>query len=85
MVTLFIQGQEDDRQMPDDIPPLPVSRFRPQYRPLTDAEKNLHDAIKAKAAEMEALFYQLNHGRYHALAMTALEEAVMWSVKELTS
>ncbi len=63
----------------------PVSRFRPRYRALTDAEKALHDAIKAKAAELEALFEQVNPGRYRALGLTALEESVMWTVKELTS
>jgi hypothetical protein len=63
----------------------PVSRFRPQYRALTDDEKALHDAIKSKAVELEALFEQVGRGRYQALGMTALEQAVMWAVKELTS
>ena len=34
---------------------IPVSRFRPKYRALTDDEKVLHDALKDKAAELEAL------------------------------
>lgn len=63
----------------------PVSRFRPRYRALTDNEKALHDAIKAKAAELEALFEQVKPGRYRSLGFTALEESVMWTVKELTS
>lgn len=63
----------------------PISRFRPRYRALTDDEKALHDALKAKAAELEALFEQVKPGRYRALAFTALEESVMWVVKELTS
>ena len=63
----------------------PVSRFRPRYRALTDDEKALHDAIKSKAAEMETLFDQVKVGRYHSLGLTALEESVMWVVKELTS
>ena len=62
-----------------------VSRFRPRYRALTEDEKGLHDAIKAKATELEALFDQVKPGRYRSLGMTALEEAVMWTVKELTS
>jgi hypothetical protein len=63
-----------------------VSRFRPTYRQLTDEEKALHDAIKEKAAELEALFEQTRqHGRYAKLALTSLEQAVMWIVKELTS
>lgn len=36
----------------------PVSRFRPTYRALTDEEKALHDQLKTKAAELEALFGQ---------------------------
>jgi len=32
------------------------SRFRPGYRALSAEEKDLHDAIKAKAGELEALF-----------------------------
>lgn len=63
----------------------PVSRFRPRYRALTDDERLLHDQIKAKAAELEVLFEQVKPGRYRALGLTALEEAVMWTVKELTS
>lgn len=76
-------GAPDGRQS-DDVA-LPVSRFRPRYRALTEAEKQHHDAIKAKAAELEALFEQVKPGRYRALGLTALEEAVMWTVKELTS
>lgn len=77
------EGKPDDRQSAkvDE----PVSRFRPRYRALTDAEKKLHDDIKAKAAELEQLFETVKPGRYRALGFTALEEAVMWAVKELTS
>jgi hypothetical protein len=32
-----------------------------------------------------ALFDQVKAGRYRSLGITALEEAVMWTVKELTS
>lgn len=61
-----------------------MSRFRPRYRALTDDEKALHDALKDKAAEMEALFNEVKDGRYKALAFTSLEVAIMWIVKELT-
>lgn len=74
-------GQPDARQGGDE----PVSRFRLRYRALTPEEKALHDAIKAKAGELETLFEQVKPGRYRALSMTALEEAVMWNIKELTS
>ena len=77
------EGAPDGRQ--DSDRGLPVSRFRPRYRALSDAEKALHDEIKAKAAELEALFGRVKAGRYNSLAMTALEQAVMWVVKELTS
>jgi hypothetical protein len=74
-------GKPDDRQGGD----IAVSRFRPRYRAMTPEEKALHDAIKQKAEELLALFEQVKPGRYRALSVTALEEAVMWNVKELTS
>lgn len=77
------EGKPDARQ--SDDPNMIVSRFRPKYRALTDEEKALHDAIKAKAAELESLFETVKPGRYRSLGFTALEEAIMWTVKELTS
>lgn len=76
------EGKPDGRQSDEQIP---VSRFRLRYRALSDDEKALHDAIKAKAAELEALFEQVKPGRYRSLGFTALEESIMWAVKELTS
>jgi hypothetical protein len=67
------------------------SRFRPRYRALSDEEKALLDAIKAKAAELELLFDKAGllsreqSGRYSSLAMTSLEQAVMWIVKDVTA
>lgn len=77
------EGAPDARQSSDISEP--VSRFRPRYRALSDDEKALHDALKSKASELEALFEQVKPGRYRSLGLTALEEAVMWTVKELTS
>lgn len=77
------EGAKDARQS-DDVA-MPVSRFRPRYRALTDDEKALHDEIKNKAAELEALFGRVKSGRYNALAMTSLEQSIMWVVKELTA
>ncbi len=80
------EGQPDARQSADVAHP--VSRFRPTYRALTDDEKALYDQIKSKAAELKALFGKVKAGRYHkcgSLGTKALEEAVMWTVKELTS
>lgn len=82
MANVF-EGAPDGRQSTDQG--APVSRFRPTYRALSDEEKALHDEIKGKAAELEALFLQVKPGRYASLGMTALEEAIMWTVKELTS
>ena len=64
-----------------------MSRFRPVYRELDVLEKGLLDSIKNKAAELEHLFNQVQSGtpsRLKALAITALEESVMWCVKDLT-
>ena len=77
------EGIPDGRQSSDVS--MPVSRFRPKYRALTDDEKALHDEIKAKAAELETLFERVKPGRYRSLGITALEESVMWTIKELTS
>ncbi len=82
-MTNVYDGPPDGRQSPDVN--LPVSRFRPRYRALTDDVKMLHDYIKMKAEDLEHAFTSVKPGRYHSLAITALEESVMWIVKELTS
>ncbi len=82
MANVF-KGETDARQS-DDVAH-PVSRFRPTYRALTDDEKALHDALKTKASELETLFASVKPGRYNSLAITSLEQSVMWIVKELTS
>lgn len=81
-------GKPDARQSADVNQK--VSRFRPRYRALTDEEKALHDQMKAKAEELEALYDRIDilrgpGGRYKALAITDLEKSVMWAVKELTA
>ena len=82
-MTNVYEGTPDARQSADVAHP--VSPFRPTYRALTPDEKALHDDLKAKAVELEALFAKVKHGRYNALAVTSLEQAIMWIVKELTS
>lgn len=77
------EGKTDGHQSSDVN--MPVSRFRPRYRALTDQEKSLHDEIKTKASELEDLFGRVKQGRYNSLAITSLEQSVMWAVKELTS
>lgn len=59
-------GEPDGRQAQE---PIKVSRFRPQYRPLTDEEKAPHDAIKGKAAELEALFERAERLRFPDIDM----------------
>lgn len=81
MANVF-EGKADERQSDEHIP---VTRFRPRYRALSDEEKALHDEIKDAYAAVETLIVKLNGGRYRALAMTALEESCMWAVKELTA
>ena len=76
-------GQPDGRQAA--AIDAPVSRFRPTYRALTPEEKALHDTIKVQAEELERLITSTPPGRCQALALTALEETVMWAVKGLTS
>jgi hypothetical protein len=91
------EGSPDARQSADVK--APVSRFRPTYRALTPTEKITHDAIKANAELLEALFVGKgpfadkgdeipkngDQARYRAFALTALEESVMWAVKALTA
>lgn len=62
-----------------------LTRFRYRYRALTDEEKHLHDAIKGAAMSLEDWICATPDGRYRSLALTALEEAVMWAVKGLTA
>lgn len=76
-------GKPDARQSDDQQ--LATSRFRPRYRALTDDEKALHDLIKSHAESMEKLYAQVKPGRYNSLAITSLEQSVMWIVKELTA
>ena len=75
------EGTPDGRQGGD----IQVSRFRPKYRALSDEEKALHDEIKNKATELEDTFNKVKAGRYNSLAITSLEQAIMWIVKELTA
>jgi hypothetical protein len=82
-MTNVYEGKPDARQSADVN--TMTSRFRPRYRALTEDEKALHDQIKDKASELEALYAKVKPGRYNSLAITALEQSVMWIVKELTS
>jgi hypothetical protein len=92
-MTNIFDGAPDARQS-DDVS-MPTSRFRPRYRALTEDEKALHDDLKAQAEGLEHLIEYVTklraseglapQGRYTALALTSLEEAIMWAVKALTA
>ena len=57
--------------------------FRPKYRELKQNEKEQIDRIKSKAADLAAEFYPTDT-REKSIALTKLEEAVMWAVKGIT-
>lgn len=61
-----------------------MSRFRKQYRELSVQEKNLVEDVKSSAETLESLMALVPDPRYRALALTALEEAVMWATKGIT-
>ena len=92
-MTHVYEGAPDARQSGDSQ--TPTSRFRPRYRALGEAEKELHDELKDRAADLERIFEAVTAARHNAhreprpreaaLAMTKLEEAVMWAVKGLTA
>jgi septin family protein len=81
-MTSVYKGEPDGRQATEKIE---TTRFRPRYRALSDEEKKLHDELKDKASELEALFNEVKDGRYKSLAFTSLEASIMWIVKELTA
>lgn len=70
------------------------SIFRPVYRQLDDFEKQKIEDIKACAEAMLAAMCRQRDdgtarlnvlGRHHSLAVTKLEECVMWAVKGVTA
>lgn len=58
---------------------------RHTYRVLSDAEKATMVEIKDLAADFLALIDTQPPSRENSIAKTKIEEAVMWSVKSLTS
>lgn len=83
-----VYEDEPDARQSDDVN-MKTSRFRPKYRALTDEEKELHDQIKDKADELEALYNRINikppeAGRLRSIAITNLEISVSMAIKELT-
>ncbi len=58
--------------------------FRKAYRQLTDGEKILMDALKDQAFDVYKIIKSTPAGREQALALTNLEQSVMWAVKAIT-
>jgi hypothetical protein len=58
--------------------------FREEYRVLSTEEKLAIRSIKAAAGRMLADLENVPDPRYKALAVTSLEQCVMWAVKGIT-
>lgn len=80
MATVYSNGE--DERVVGDIKP---SRFSPRYRKLTPQELAIHDEIKGLAAKLEFAITKAPKSRERSLAITKLEECVMWAIKGLTS
>ncbi len=59
--------------------------MRHQYRVLSESEKANMAAIKDKGLEFHALVSGIGKSREISLALTKIEEAVMWAVKHITA
>ena len=59
--------------------------FRKAYRKLEPGEAALMDALKDKATELHGLISSRPKSRYISLSVTALEESIMWAVKDITA
>lgn len=58
--------------------------FRTTYRELNSEEKNNISEIKTRAETVLEILNSLPKSRESSLAITKLEEAVMWGVKGIT-
>lgn len=58
--------------------------FHTQYRQLDDVEKAVISSVKNHATALYAAIRCVPDGREQSLALTKLEEAVMWAVKGVT-
>lgn len=59
--------------------------MRHNYRQLSDEEKASMVALKDKGLEFVNMCKAIGQSREMSLAITKMEEAVMWSVKHITS
>jgi hypothetical protein len=58
--------------------------FRSQYKELTADQKQLITEIKEKATDIAGDFMEAPEGRCRSIALTKLEEAIMWIVKGIS-
>jgi len=61
-----------------------ANTFRTVYRELSDDEKELVEGIKTCAEDLERFIDAMPAGRKRSLAITKLEESVMWAIKGIT-
>ena len=62
-----------------------TDRFRKQFRRLTPEEQRAVDEVKQAGSDFEIMLNNYVHdGREKALALTKIEESVMWAVKGIT-
>lgn len=65
-----------------------MSVFRKEYKPLTDAQKSVVSAIKDQASILYDCLINcpIHHdARHMAIAITNLEQSIMWAVKAVTA
>jgi hypothetical protein len=62
-----------------------TDQFRKAHRPLSEAERAHLDALKDHATVLAGSIEAIGPGRETSLALTHLEEAVMWASKALTA
>jgi len=74
LLSKFKGAKEDDARR---------TAFRPVDRELSEGEQEVREAIYKQAEALEATYRLVQPGRYRSLALTSLEESVMWIVKEL--
>lgn len=55
--------------------------FRKTYKQLSAENATLVNEIKEVAEQLEELFYQTNPSRELSLALTNLEQSIMWATK----
>src|SRR3974390_1404411 len=57
--------------------------LRPVDRELSEGEQEVREAIYKQAEALKATYRLVQSGRYRSLALTILEESVLWILKEL--